>query len=276
MLAWTLPDPHLNYSALSGALLPLASVLLIAGFWPAIVSAGSTRDLLLTIAKFATIVGLIAKFSTLADLGQQYVDDLVVNKLHASPDGAAERYLTMMNQREDDDDSLWGWATSPATSMVEAIVAGVLFLFSLLTGCVQALAYLFQKLAIQVSCGLAPLFLALLGIGAARSVGVRYILGVAGIILWPLGWAVASLVTDQLLGKLADNSFVTPEGLASPALGIMGIEIFTALIGLWILFSTLVAPCIIQLAITTGAQTGTGFLNTGYSTLRNLVTLARR
>lgn len=275
MLALAMPEPHLNYSALFEALLPLASVLLIAGFWPSIVSAGSTRDLLHTIAKFAVLVGLIAKFSTLGDMGQTYVNDLVVNKLKASPDGAAKKYLTVLHEKKEADESKGFFAKlfSPATSFAEAIMTSILLLFSILAACVQALAYLFQKLCLQASYGLAPLFIALLSIGAVRSVGVRFLLGTAGIILWPLGWAVASLVTTALLELLAKATVATPAviQLAGPVR--MTMEIFTAFIGLWILFSTLVAPFIIQLAVTTGAQTGTGLLSVGFNTIRTLTRL---
>lgn len=273
MLAFSLPDPHLNYQALFTALLPLASVLLIAGFWPAIVAAGSTRDLLLTIARFATIVGLIAKFDLVADMAQDYVEDLVVHKLNAAPAAAADRYLKLVNNEKKGEEQKWFYERllSPATSVGEAMLACILWLFSMLAGCVQALAYVFQKLALQVSYGLAPLFLALLSISSVRSIGVRYLLGIAGIILWPLGWAVASLVTDGLLGLLNDATSVTPEMLQLVGPVQHSLAIFTALIGLWILFSTVIAPLVIQRAITTGAQASTGLVSASVTTIRTLI-----
>ncbi len=275
MFALTLPEPNLNYRALYAALLPLASVLLIAGFWPAVVSAPSSRELLLVILKFAVLVGLIAKFSVLGDLAQSYVDNLVVNTLKASPDEVASKYLKVLHEKKGAKDSkgFFSRLFSPATSFAEAMLACILLLFSLFAGCVQAVAYLFQKLAVQATYGLSPLFLALLSIGATRSVGTRFILGTVGILLWPLGWAVASLVTDALLKPLVEATTSLPEVIQFAQPVLFNLEIFTALIGLWIIFSTLVAPWIIQLAITTGSQTGTGFLSAGATTVKSSIHL---
>src|SRR2546423_1719516 len=138
MLALALPDPHLDHAALFRALLPLASLLLVGGFWSAIVSAASPREMLLTIAKFVTIV-------------------------------------------------------------------------------------------------------ALLGIGTVRSIGVHYILGVAGVILWPLGWAVASLVTADLLAYVADQSLLPVGDAFDTLLWSTRTFLTTMLIGIWILFTTFAA-----------------------------------
>ena len=260
---FTLPDPQLNYAALFRGLLPVAFVLLVGGFLSAVVAAQeSPRQLLLTIVKFALIVALIAKFDALVDLAQNYVENLVTHQLKAEPDKTADKYLALLAQRRgsDAEASFWDRITGPATTLVEGLLAAIMLLFSIIAGWVMALAYLVQKLVLQFSYGLSPLFLALLGIGSVRSIGVHYLQSVAGVVLWPLSWAVCSQVTANLLNYVVDQSFLPSQGLADDLSWSVRTLLGTMLIGLWIIFSTIVGPWAMQRAITTGTQIGSGLL----------------
>ena len=268
MLKLSLPDPQLDTAGLFLALLPLASVLLIAGFWNAIIGAQeSPRQILLTLVKFAALVALMSKFDVLIDSAQEYVADLVTHTLHAEPDKVADRYLDLLNQRRGvkSERSIVDQFLSPTISMVEAILAAIMLLFSIVAGWIMAVAYLFQKIVLQAGYALCPLFLPLLGLASVRSIGVQYLLGMAGVVLWPLGWAVASLVTNNLIDYVAQQSFLPSAGAADDLSWATRTLLTTMLIGLWVIFSTVVAPWVMQRAITTGAQVGNSLLSAGAS-----------
>jgi hypothetical protein len=82
-------------------------------------------------------------------------------------------------------------------------------------------------------------------------------------LLWPLGWAVAALVTQGILDFMTDPSFeyLDPTSTLPDLQKTIGV----AAVGFWIIFSTVAAPIIIQQVITSGAQAGSLLLAGGVS-----------
>jgi hypothetical protein len=100
-----------------------------------------------------------------------------------------------------------------------------------------------------------------LAIPALKDIGRNYLLNLAGVLLWPLGWAVAALVTQGMLDYLS-NPALDYMDLAS-AQPNMQKTIGTATVGFWIIFSTIAAPVIIQRVLATGALATTGLFSGG-------------
>ncbi len=46
----------------------------------------------------------------------------------------------------------------------------------------------------------------MLMLNATRGIAVRYVLGLFSLILWPLGWAVANLMTQSLMEAAAHHT----------------------------------------------------------------------
>jgi hypothetical protein len=86
---------------------------------------------------------------------------------------------------------------------------------------------------------------------ASTTSGRNYLLNLLGVMIWPLGWGVAGLVTQGMIDFMTDQSFLSsstaPNTLYSLQ-NLMGL----AFLGIWIIFSTIAAPVIIQKAIATG------------------------
>ena len=76
-----------------------------------------------------------------------------------------------------------------------------------------------------------------------------------GILAWPLGWAAASIGTSNLIYVATEQGLVV-------AGSIYGLQtmLAAAVVGGWIIITTLIAPVIIQNAISTGAQVGSALL----------------
>jgi hypothetical protein len=100
-----------------------------------------------------------------------------------------------------------------------------------------------------------------MAIPALKHIGNRYLLNLAGVLLWPLGWAVAALVTQGILDFMTDPSFqyFDPTSTLPDLQKTIGV---TA-IGFWIIFSTIAAPVIIQKVIASGALAGSELLSGG-------------
>lgn len=257
----------LEIHQLFNALLPLAFLLFVAGLLGAFAQSHAPADHLHALVRVIVIVAVLSQFDVILDGAQSYAQHLVTDVLHAQPDKVAEEYLDFITQSRHGkaDGSFWDRLFSPSVTLVEAVVAGLLWLGSLLAGYVLQFAYLFQRIVIQAGYGLAPIFFGFLAVTTLRPVAVQYLLSLAGVVLWPLGWAIASLVTSYLIHQATDQSFYLPEATQ----GGLGYAFRNLLAGglaaVWVVGSTLLAPWVIQKSITTGTQVG---LSAGGAVLR--------
>ena len=98
---------------------------------------------------------------------------------------------------------------------------------------------------------LAPLFLGMFAIDSMKGVGFRWVLGVISICIWPLGWAVADIMTDGLLKNAANRDLIiayggTAAGGVADQGNAVATYIFIIAASIWIIFSTVAAPLIIS------------------------------
>jgi hypothetical protein len=97
---------------------------------------------------------------------------------------------------------------------------------------------------------LSPLLIGFMAIPALKHTGNRYLLNLVGVLLWPLGWALAALVTQGILDFMTDPSFeyIDPTSTLPDLQKTIGV----AVVAFWIIFSTVAAPVIIQNVIAHG------------------------
>ena len=124
-------------------------------------------------------------------------------------------------------------------------------------------AYIFQKIILNLGYALSPLLIGFMAIPALKHTGTRYLLNLVGVLLWPLGWAIAAMVTQGILDFMTDQSFLTIDPTAS--LYTLQNTIGLAVCAFWIIFSTVAAPIIIQKVIASGALAGSELLSGGVS-----------
>jgi len=139
--------------------------------------------------------------------------------------------------------------------MYEAILWGILTLIGLAAQFLIWAAYIIQQFLVGLAYAFAPLFLGMLALRSTGSIGVRFIMGTVGIIAWPLGWAAASIGTSNLIDVATEQGLV----IDSNVYGLQTM-LAAALVGGWIIITTLIAPVIIQSAISSGAQIGSALL----------------
>ena len=190
-------------------------------------------------------------------------DDTVKNVLQADPSNVYQQYNQALQAQQSttSQNSWWERLFNVGTSIFEALISGLLWLFGLLASVIVFYAYLIQKFILYLGYALSPIFIGFLAIRALNQIGVNYLLALVGVMLWPLGWAAASLVTGGLITFMTDQSFLWNQSIGGAAGYAFQNFIGVAVLGVWLIFSTIAAPIIIQRVITHGIQAGAALIS---------------
>lgn len=235
-------------SQLYAALLPWGMALLVIAFavefWH---GAPTAADLIKLLVKVFLVVLLVAKSQDLINDGQTIVQQWVEHYVPALPENVAARYKEKLAEAQNDpslgDRSFLG--TLFSSDWFEAIIFAVLTLVSWLAMAVLFFVYCVQRAALLLCWVLSPLLFPLMAIRPLSGMGLRHLLRIVGIILWPLGLALAATFTDGLLDVATDQNFLGPSMAGSVGRGLTTL-LSVAVIAVWIVFSTIVAPAYIQ------------------------------
>ncbi|MGD0061678.1 MAG: hypothetical protein ABSD58_19900, partial [Verrucomicrobiia bacterium] len=157
--------------------------------------------------------------------------------------------------------SWWQKLFNAGTSIFEALISGLLWIFGLLASVIVFYAYLVQKFILYLGYALSPIFIGFLAIRALNSIGTNYLLSLVGVMLWPLGWGAASLVTAGLITFMTDQSFLWNQSIGGAGGYAFQNFIGVAALGVWVIFSTIAAPIVIQRVITHGIQAGAALMS---------------
>ena len=249
---------------LRSVLMPAAYLLLVTGMVSSTI-AGRRSTWAVLQALGRTIVCIIV-LTELVNWGNQIAamtDTTVRDVLHADPGNVYQQYnQALLAQKSTTSQASW-WEKlfSLGTSVFEALISGLLWIFGLFASIIVFYAYLIQKFILYLGYALSPIFIGFLAIRTLNQIGTNYLLALVGVMLWPLGWAAASLVTGGLISFMTDHSFLWNSSIS----GAYGYEfqnfIGVAVLGVWLIFSTIAAPLIIQRAITHGAQAGAALIS---------------
>ena len=230
------------------SLLPWAMALLVIAFatefWHGPLAAG---DLVKFLVKLFLVVLLLAKSQDLVNDGQALVKQWVERNIPARPENVAARYQDKLAQAQNSpslkDQSFL--STLFSSNWFEAIIFAVLTLISWLAMAVLFLVYCVQRVALLLCWALSPLLFPLLAIRPVSRLGLQHLLRMLGIILWPLGLALAATFTDGLLDAATDPTFLGPSVAGSLGRGLLTLLAVTV-VAVWIIFSTVLAPAYIQ------------------------------
>jgi hypothetical protein len=136
----------------------------------------------------------------------------------------------------------WKSLTNPQTAVGDAVMKAFLWLMGAIAYGLTWLMLLLQRFLMLLSIAGAPIFFGLWMLTGTRSIGLRYMMSVLGLALWPLGWAFGNIVTKQLLAAVAGS-----QGAWLLMAG--GTFIVCAI---WIVINALFWPLAISKAITSG------------------------
>lgn len=241
---------------LKSVLTPIA-FLLITGGWIAatIASHGNPNANMRILGRAIILVALIVYLPTWGNQIVTVVDDTVKNVLKVDPAQIHDQYKAALEMKKsaDGNRSWWEKVVEWRASIVEGFMTAAFALLGWFASALVWWAYILQSAMLFIGYALSPIFIGMLAFPSVEHLGRRYLLNLIGVMVWPLGWGVAGLVTQGVLSFMTDRSF-----LSSPLAGndlyslqnLMGL----AFLGIWIIFSTIAAPVILQRSIATGSS----------------------
>ena len=251
-------------SQLKTVLMPVAYVLLVAGIVSSTISGHrSPGAYIRTFGRTAVFVLLLTYIVTWGNQISQIVSDTDTQVIQADPGKVFDQYNAALVARKSTATQK-SWSDKlfhMGATLFEAIVSGFLWLFGLLASAIMFYAYIVQKMILYLGYSLSPIFIGFMAVRSLSSVGQRYIVGLVGVMAWPLGWAVASIVTQGLLTFMTDQSFMQSSTLSGTANYGLQNFIGLGLLGVWLIFSTIAAPLAIQKALTDGYQVAADLLS---------------
>jgi hypothetical protein len=135
--------------------------------------------------------------------------------------------------------------------MVVQMVIFFLTAFYKLAQLIMWVFWLIQQFIVHFSSIFLPAFVAMIGVGAVSNIGYRYIMGLIGVLAWPLAWAFVNVGTEGLMDAAAET-INNAEGWDIGSYLWAGAIILC--LPVWIIFGYLFGPFMIQRMVTTGAN----------------------
>lgn len=256
-------------------LMPVAYLLLVGGLISSTVTGHRSGGAY--IRTFGRTIVFIVLMTFLVTWGNEIcsiVDSTVKNVLRVDPSKVYDDYqqALQIQKAAAGERSWWEKVFQWQSSLLEAIITGIFFVFGWIAGSLMWWGYLLQKVILFLGYGLSPVFVGFLAFQSLHEVGKRYFLNLVGVMLWPLGWGVAGLVTQSMIDFMTERSFLR----AYPIVG--GNELYSlqnlmgvAFLAIWLIFSTVAAPVIIQKAIATGSMAASHLLSGAFAAGRATV-----
>ncbi len=231
----------------------VAFMLFIVGTIMFVVHGFTGKTLMLHMVRLFILTALLVMLPQWGNQVQSLVQTSILNGLGVDPSNVQDQYNNLLVIKRDtgSDHSWWDILGDLSGFTVEIIISGVLWLVGEFASLLIFWAYIIQKFILFSSYALSPLLIGFMAIRPLRSVGSRYLMNIVGVLLWPLGWAVAALITQGILDFMTDPSFkfIDPTATLYSLQATVGVVV----VAFWIVFSTIAAPLVIQKVLTSGA-----------------------
>lgn len=142
-----------------------------------------------------------------------------------------------------------------------AAVQLVMFVCTLLFKLASLIMWAFwlaQQFLLLLNSIFLPAFVAMLAVGGLSGLGSRYVMGLVGVLAWPLGWAFINTGTSAMLesvGETLQNSQGWEVGAYLWAVAICMVIPF------WMIIGYVVSPFVIQRMVTSGGNAAQGMFS---------------
>lgn len=259
---------------LKSLLTPVAYLLITGGLIAATITTHQSAAANLRV--FGRIIVLVAILVFLPTWGNQIVttvNDTVTNTLNVNPAQIQDQYkaaLEMKKSTDSTNQSWWDKVVEWRASMVEALMTVAFAFLGWIASAIVWWAYILQNAILFIGYALSPIFIGMLAFPSLQEVGRRYLLNLLGVMIWPLGWGVAALVTQGMLTFMTDRSFLTTSAVGNDMYSLQNL-MGLAFLGIWLIFSTIAAPVFIQKLIITGSSAGADLLSGAFAAGRSAV-----
>lgn len=245
----------------------VAFMLFIVGTILLVLHGFSGRTLLLHLVRLFVLTALLVMLPQWGNEAQRILQVSILDGLGVDPSQVHDQYNQLLEVRRDtgEDRSWWDIIGDLNAFTVETLISGVLWLIGQFASLLLFWAYIIQKFILFSAYALSPLLIGFMAIRSLRSIGTRYLLHIVGVLLWPLGWAVAALITQGILDFMTDPSsrFFDPTASLYSLQATFGV----AVAAFWIVFSTIAAPLVIQKVVATGELAGGQLIGGAFGSL---------
>ena len=234
----------------------VAFMLFIVGTILFVLHGFSAKTLTLHLVRLLVLTALLVMLPQWGNQAQELLQTSILNGLGIDPANVQDQYNQLLVVKRDtgSDRSWWDILGDIQGFSVELLISGILWLLGHFASLLLFWAYIFQKVILYTGYALSPLLIGFMAIPPLRSIGSRYLLNIVGVLIWPLGWAVAAIITQGILDFMTDPSlrFVDPTASAYSLQASLG----AVVLAFWLAFSTVAAPVVIQKVLTYGALAG--------------------
>ncbi|MGH7988876.1 MAG: hypothetical protein ACREDS_01590 [Limisphaerales bacterium] len=246
-------------------LLSVAFALFIVGVIATVQQRSSHKSILNLLLRLVLLTSLLVFLPSWGNTLQTLLQDSVLSGLGIDPSQVYQQFnqLLVIKRDPSTQSSWWNVMSQLHNFTTDIIITALLWLVGQLASLMMFWGYIFQTVILNIGYALSPLLIGFMAIPALKHTGNRYLMNLLGVLLWPLGWAVAALVTQGILDFMTDPSFeyLDPTSTLPDLQKTIGV----AAVGFWIIFSTVAAPIIIQNVVAHGIQAGSQLLSGGVS-----------
>ncbi|MBK1884416.1 hypothetical protein JIN85_18510 [Luteolibacter pohnpeiensis] len=245
------PELQTYSSELYHVMIAVASLILLAGLIIRINASGGDPILMVRAVLTVGIAGIL--ISALPDwINQlQVIAYDLIDGMGADPSKSYQRFAKLMvktSPNSGGDPGIWDILWGEGGGLGDAMVYAALFLTSKLAQAIMFLFFIVQQTLVLFQTALAPAFVAMFMIRSLSGTATQFFLRLVAVCLWPIGWAIASLMTNALIemsthddGQIVD--YYQGNG-------------FILILSLWILLSTLAAPLVIWKLLSGASSAG--------------------
>jgi hypothetical protein len=245
-------------------LLSVAFALFVTGVIVTVSHRFTHRVLLNLLMRLLLLTSLLVFLPAWGNQIQSLLQNSILSGLGVDPSQVYQQFNQLLViKRDPAQTSWWNIMAQLHNYTTDLIITALLWLVGQLASLMMFWGYIFQKVILNMGYALSPLLIGFMAIPALKQTGVRYLLNLVGVLLWPLGWAVAALVTQGILDFMTDPTFqyLDPTSTLPDLQKTIGV----AAVGFWIIFSSVAAPIIIQNVVASGVQPGSQLLSGGAS-----------
>jgi hypothetical protein len=246
-------------------LLSVAFGLFIVGVIATVQQRASHKSILNLLLRLLLLTSLLVFLPGWGNTLQNLLQTSILSGLGVDPSQVYRQFnqLLVIKRDPSTQSSWWNVMSQLHNFTTDIIITALLWLIGQMASLMMFWGYIFQTVILNIGYALSPLLIGFMAIPALKHTGNRYLMNLLGVLLWPLGWAVAALVTQGILDFMTDPSFayVDPTSTLPDLQKTIGV----AAVGFWIIFSTVAAPVIIQNVIAHGIQAGSQLLSGGVS-----------
>ena len=198
---------------------------------------GDLSETMRAVAGVAVLAIAIRFFPDWVDEIQRAAAGLV-DHLGADPSRSHQEFARIVTGATDDRDlDLWDVLWAEEGGVGKAFIYAIVLLVGRLAWIIVWLAWLLQHIILVFAIALSPVFLAMFSINATRGIAVSFVMSFLGVLLWPLGWSIAGIMTDALLRLAAANRIHVVDEPYIPTLGTQTLS-FLLVLSLWMLVTT--------------------------------------